>query len=67
MISDWEIWGCANLVIKQHGDGATFYAAGRADDMLERGDMEGKRVWCRILAKIEELERTELHEGEGLQ
>ena len=49
MISEWEIWGCANLVIKQHGDDAKFYAAGRADELLEQGDMEGKRIWPRSI------------------
>ncbi len=49
MISNWEIWACANLVIMQHGKDAKLHAAGRADELLDQGDMEGKRVWCRIL------------------
>lgn len=48
------IWPCSNLIIEHHSDGAEFCAASRADD---QGDMEGNRVWLRILEKIEELQR----------
>jgi hypothetical protein len=30
-------------------------AAGRADAMLERGDLEGQAVWKRILAAVRNL------------
>ncbi len=42
------------------------YAAGRPDDLLDKGDMEGKRAWMRILEKIVELQRAGPHEGEAL-
>lgn len=42
MIPDRDIWRAANLLIREHGDRAEFVAAGRADEMLERGDIEGK-------------------------
>ena len=46
-------------------DGAAPEAAQRADAMLERGDMEGAAVWKRIVAAVEEIERTERREGEA--
>jgi hypothetical protein len=32
------------------------FAAGRADELLEDGDIDGSAVWRRILAAIEELQ-----------
>jgi hypothetical protein len=66
MISDLDVWRCAHLLIKQHGDGAEFDAAGRADDMLAKGDVEGQRVWMLVLKAIRELQRTVPREGEHL-
>ena len=63
MIPDWEIWSSANTLIKQYGDGAVLHAAQRADVLLERGDMDGRRVWHRIEAAIRELQRP-AEEGE---
>lgn len=56
MIEDQEIWACANLLMKQHGDDAWFVAAQRADELLLNGDMEGNRTFVRILQRIKELE-----------
>jgi hypothetical protein len=33
------------------------HAAGRADELLDDGDIDGAAVWRRILAAIEELQR----------
>ncbi len=32
--------------------------------MLEKGDMDGKRVWLRVIADILDLQRTEPGPGE---
>ncbi len=48
-ISDLDIYRSANLLVKQHGPGATAHAALRADAMLERGDLDGQAVWLRIM------------------
>ena len=58
-ISDLDIWRSANLLVQQHGDQADLEAAQRADDMLDRGDMNGRRVWLDILEKVKELQRVE--------
>ena len=49
MISDLDIWRSANELIKQFGDTADIEAAARADELLDKGDLEGQRVWLRIL------------------
>lgn len=56
LISDLDIWRAANVLIQQHGDGAEIVAARRVDDMLERGDAEGRQVWHRIRHAIEALQ-----------
>ncbi len=63
MISDLDIWRSANLLIQQHGDQADLEAAQRADAMLDKGDMDGRRVWLDILEKVMELQRKGPAEG----
>jgi hypothetical protein len=48
MISEIDIWRAANLLIKQYGSEAELVAAQRVDEMLTRGDLEGRDVWRRI-------------------
>ncbi len=50
--------------MKQHGAAAPIQAGMQADAMLEKGDMDGKRVWLRIMKAIEELQRQERRPGE---
>ena len=45
MIPELDIYRTANLLVKQHGAEATIHAAMRADAMLDRGDIDGERVW----------------------
>ncbi|MBO9623971.1 MAG: hypothetical protein J7500_14775 [Sphingomonas sp.] len=56
MVDEREIWACANLLLRQHGDDAWFVASQRADELLAQGDMNGHRAFVRILARIRELE-----------
>ena len=56
MIDEKEIWACAHQLMRQYGDVAWFHAAQRADDLLEKADLDGHRVWVRILNRIKELE-----------
>ena len=58
MIDDREIWACANLLVRQHGDNAWFVVARRADELLAQGEMDGHRTFLRILARIEALESS---------
>ncbi len=64
MVSDLDIFRSAQVLIREHGDDAGIEAAQRADDMLDRSDMDGLAVWKRILAAIEEIRRREPADGE---
>ncbi len=55
MTSDLDINRSANLLVERHGAEATIHAAMNADAMLDRGDLDGQRVWLRIIRAIEEL------------
>lgn len=55
MTSDRDIYSSANELIKQYGKDAPIHAAMRADELMEKGDMEGPRVWIRIVRAVEEL------------
>lgn len=63
-ISDLDLWRAANPIIERHGIDAALVAAQRADEMLAKGDVEGQLVWKRILAAINELQRTKLAANE---
>ena len=63
MTSDLDICRAAYLLIKQHGKNAPIYAAMRADELLEVGDLVGQAVWKRILAAVDELLSEERPEG----
>ncbi len=57
MVSDLDVFRSAHLLVKQHGAEATIHAAMNADAMLDRGDLDGERVWLRIIRAIRELQR----------
>jgi len=65
MKSDPDIFRAAKLVIDQRGEEAAMFAAGRADQLLVDGDIDGALVWRGILVAIEELQRGR-REGETL-
>lgn len=56
MTSDLDIYRSAKAMIEQHGHAAALEAAMRADRMLADGDLDGQRVWLRILKAIDELQ-----------
>lgn len=57
MTEDIDIWRAAKLLVDRHGNEAPVHAATRADELLADGDIEGQRVWMRILRAIEEFLR----------
>lgn len=57
--SDRDIDATAKLVMRQHGESAAYFAAGRADELLEAGDSIGSAVWRRILQAVERLQNQE--------
>ena len=66
MTSDLDIYRTAGVLIREHGDEADLVAAQRADEFLEKGDMEGSAVWRRVLKAIKEIRREEPREGEAV-
>ncbi len=58
MIPDLDIYRAANLLVKQHGADAPTHAAMRADELLDKGDLDGYAVWKRIVKAVEELQRA---------
>ena len=53
-----DIYRTANLLIQQHGEDAAIQAAMKADEMLEKGDLDGKAVWMQVVRAIEKLQAT---------
>ena len=53
MGTETEIYHTANLLIEEYGEMAAPAAFIRADQLFERGDMPGRKVWLRI-AKVAE-------------
>jgi len=64
MTSDLDIYRTASVLIREHGGDADLEAAQRADAMLEKGCLDGLRVWRRVLAAVKEIQRREPREGE---
>ena len=59
MTSNLDIYRTAKLLVDQHGTEAPIEAAMHADAMLDKGDMDGQRVWLRIRAAVKELLDTQ--------
>lgn len=55
-ITDLDIYRSAKLLIDQYGDAAMLEASIKADEMVNRGDVEGRNVWLRILQAIKFLQ-----------
>ena len=55
VISEWELWACANQAINEHGADAPIFAAMRADELFEQGDDDGARTWRLIVERINRL------------
>ena len=56
LVDNVDICRAAELPIERHGDDAPIHAAMRADELM---DQEGRAVWLRIKAAVEEMLRTE--------
>ncbi len=66
MTSDLDIFRTASVLIREHGEEADLEAAQRADSFLDAGDLDGQRVWKRVLAAVKEIQRQEPREGEAV-
>ncbi|WP_447953558.1 DUF6961 family protein [Sphingopyxis chilensis] len=58
MLSEWELWACANQALQTHGENAAFHAAEQIGALVLAGDAEGVRTWQAIAARIAQLSAT---------
>ena len=54
-LGEWELWACANELIRQHGEDAGIEAAMKADRLLWDGDLEGASTWRLIVHRVNAL------------
>lgn len=66
-VSDLDMWRSAKLLIDQYGAGASLHATHRIDEMLDKGDLDGRALWSRIYEAVLELSRTEPDARERIQ
>ena len=66
MTSALNIYRSANVLVKQHGAEAPIHGAMHADAMLDKSDLDGQRVWLRILAAVKELLDTRPGDGSAV-
>lgn len=55
LLSDWELWACAQYYVTQHGKDAGVIAALRCDALFAEGDLDGARNYRAIIRRIEQL------------
>ncbi len=67
VIPDLDIWRAAQVMVKRYGKDAASEATMRADEFLDQGNHDGKRLWMRIMQAIEELQRERQGDGEAMQ
>lgn len=55
MLSDWELWACANRVLQTHGESAPLHVAEQIGALALVGDADGVRTWQAIAKCIARL------------
>ena len=64
MTTKLDIYRTASILIREHGEDAAIHAAMRADELLDRGDLDGSAVWRKVKRAVEELLREAAREDE---
>jgi hypothetical protein len=67
MLPDRDIWLAAKAMIQRYGSNAGMEAAERADEHLEKGQLELSATWQRIMTAIERLQAEKPEPGETVQ
>ena len=57
MISEWEIWACAEQIVKHEGDGAEVFVRGRIAALSQLEDGAGVATWREISIRLAALRR----------
>lgn len=55
MLSEWELWACANQVLQTHRDKAPLHVAEQIGALALAGDEAGIRTWQAIARRISQL------------
>nr|WP_037504341.1 hypothetical protein [Sphingobium bisphenolivorans] len=55
MLEDWELWACAQQVLKDQGGRAPLHAAHRIAELTSAGDKVGIATWQAIASRIDQL------------
>lgn len=55
MLSERELWACANQVLTTHGDKAAFHVAEQIGALALAGDKAGIQTWQAIARRIAQL------------
>ena len=55
MLSEWELWACANRVLQSHGKDASLHVAKQIKALTQAGDADGARAWRAIARRIAQL------------
>ncbi|WP_168194160.1 hypothetical protein [Altererythrobacter sp. TH136] len=55
MITDWELWACANSYVARYQEDAPVLAAIRCDELLEQRNLAGVRTFQAIIERIHKL------------
>ncbi len=56
-VNNFDVYRTAKLFVDKHGAEAPIHAAMKVDEMLEKGDMDGRAVWLRVVKAIEQTFR----------
>ena len=55
LLSEWELWACAQHYVTQHGEDAAVIAAMRCDELFDACDYDGARNYQAIIERINRL------------
>ncbi|WP_420854222.1 DUF6961 family protein [Sphingopyxis granuli] len=57
MTPERELWACAAMIERQHGDDAPVWIAQRIGELALAGDAAGVERWKAIAGKLDQLRR----------
>lgn len=55
LLTEWELWACANSYVSKHGVDAPILVAMRADELAEAGDERGAANFRAIVRRCNEM------------
>lgn len=55
ILKDWELWACAQNILKDHCGQAPLHAAKRVEELTSAGDKAGAATWLAIADRVDQL------------